>query len=235
MQPKVLVFALMIFGAISLSGCVTPSPSAQSVPTNRQELVSGVQSMLTEKGFEPGPVDGVAGARTLSALAAFQRSRDLPATRGVTEEAYRQLLADRSTRSQGNVRSASRQTNESRSAREAAARRELARNDPKVTFRANCPGLYIPVVEKIMFQGAVPAYAMNVLNDSQNRYSVRYDMTYNERTENYFGRFGGATTAENRFISRPGSYARFMLAAAGRGSTQVTSVEKIVVLSCERT
>lgn len=37
-----------------------------------------IQTRLRELGFDPGPLDGIYGRRTKAAVAAFQRSRDIP-------------------------------------------------------------------------------------------------------------------------------------------------------------
>lgn len=59
----------------------TPLPPApESPPTNRLDTLAGVQAALgslslrlARTDFNPGPVDGVAGPRTLAAVQAFQR------------------------------------------------------------------------------------------------------------------------------------------------------------------
>jgi N-acetylmuramoyl-L-alanine amidase len=42
--------------------------------------VSGVQARLANLGYQPGPVDGVLGSRTLQAVSAFQRDHSLEET-----------------------------------------------------------------------------------------------------------------------------------------------------------
>ena len=41
--------------------------------------IRAIQHRLKQMGFDPGPVDGIAGRRTLSALNAYRQSVDLPA------------------------------------------------------------------------------------------------------------------------------------------------------------
>ena len=43
-------------------------------------MVEAVQEALTERGFEPGKIDGAMGSRTRNALREFQRSVGLPST-----------------------------------------------------------------------------------------------------------------------------------------------------------
>lgn len=64
--------------------------SAGSVPDLN---VRAVQLYLTYLGYQPGPVDGVAGPRTLSALAAFQASRGLPSSTTIDAACVAQLTA----------------------------------------------------------------------------------------------------------------------------------------------
>jgi localization factor PodJL len=44
------------------------------------ELVSRIQTLLSQRGFEPGPADGMMGSRTAGAIEAFQREVGLPVT-----------------------------------------------------------------------------------------------------------------------------------------------------------
>ncbi len=44
------------------------------------ELISRIQALLAERGFEPGPADGVMGRRTAGAIEAFQMEAGLPIT-----------------------------------------------------------------------------------------------------------------------------------------------------------
>lgn len=80
------------------------------VPADRRQLVLGVQRMLQQKGFDPGPVDGLEGPATRSALSRFQGARGLPKTGGVNADAYRQLALDgRSTAGSGQYSNAAEQ------------------------------------------------------------------------------------------------------------------------------
>ncbi len=53
-------------------------------------LISDVQRRLKEKGFNPGPIDGIIGPRTRAALHKFQRASHL-AVGGLTKETLRAL------------------------------------------------------------------------------------------------------------------------------------------------
>lgn len=79
----------------NLTGRSSAEPAqAVVVPTDRRQLVQEVQTMLADKGYNPGPIDGQAGPTTTTALRAFQTARGLDVTDGVTREAYIQLAAD---------------------------------------------------------------------------------------------------------------------------------------------
>jgi peptidoglycan hydrolase-like protein with peptidoglycan-binding domain len=45
-----------------------------------RERVRRVQERLAAAGFDPGPADGIVGARTRAALRAFQEARNLAPT-----------------------------------------------------------------------------------------------------------------------------------------------------------
>jgi hyperosmotically inducible protein len=49
-------------------------------PTRSQSQVMAMQQALKEKGFEPGPIDGVMGPRTASALKEYQKAENLKMT-----------------------------------------------------------------------------------------------------------------------------------------------------------
>jgi len=50
--------------------------NATTVPSGK-ELIMKIQAGLTRLGFEPGPVDGVFGKRTASAIKSFQSQAGL--------------------------------------------------------------------------------------------------------------------------------------------------------------
>lgn len=55
------------------------APMLAGAPGDNEE-VRQAQTALQEKGFDPGPMDGVMGPRTRSALREFQRTNSLPVT-----------------------------------------------------------------------------------------------------------------------------------------------------------
>lgn len=83
--------------AVGIGGCSTTSVSQMeknyesSAPSNQVELTKEIQNMLKDKGFYAGPIDGVGGLKTLSALKAYQNKNGLPSTSGINAKAYGQL------------------------------------------------------------------------------------------------------------------------------------------------
>ena len=55
-------------------------------------LVRRIQQGLIDKGFDPGPVDGLFGSKTQAALIAFQRSVGLPPEGGLDHTTLESLL-----------------------------------------------------------------------------------------------------------------------------------------------
>ena len=54
-------------------------------------LIEEIQALLAERGYRPGPTDGVAGGRTADAVRAYQKDAGLPET-GIADEALRDAL-----------------------------------------------------------------------------------------------------------------------------------------------
>ncbi|HWT29984.1 MAG TPA: SEL1-like repeat protein, partial [Propylenella sp.] len=47
---------------------------------DQNDMVALVQSLLAERGFDPGPADGLLGSQTIRAISAFQEEAGLPPT-----------------------------------------------------------------------------------------------------------------------------------------------------------
>ena len=55
-----------------------PKPTTQTEPPtirSSQELTAETQTLLTQLGYNPGPVDGIFGSKTKSSIQAFQRQQ----------------------------------------------------------------------------------------------------------------------------------------------------------------
>ncbi|MEZ4600708.1 MAG: peptidoglycan-binding domain-containing protein [Syntrophotaleaceae bacterium] len=66
--------------------------------TNQQ--VRTLQNLLNEKGFDSGPVDGIIGPKTTSAIRNFQESRGLAATGSPDRDTLQELAPDAETQEQ---------------------------------------------------------------------------------------------------------------------------------------
>jgi len=55
----------------------------------KTESIRSIQRVLADRGYEPGPVDGVLGAATRAAIMAYEHDHGLP----ITADASEQLLA----------------------------------------------------------------------------------------------------------------------------------------------
>jgi peptidoglycan hydrolase-like protein with peptidoglycan-binding domain len=69
-----IVFASLTTGLLALM--LTPLASANKPSDN----VKQVQQTLVDKGYDPGPVDGVMGSKTRDAIGKYQQAENLPVT-----------------------------------------------------------------------------------------------------------------------------------------------------------
>lgn len=70
------------------------APSDLDPPPLHQNEVREVQSRLRSFGFNPGPIDGVAGSMTQAAVTSYQQSRDLQQTGLLDRDLLEQLRRD---------------------------------------------------------------------------------------------------------------------------------------------
>ena len=68
-----VVFVLLITGMVGLY--LVPVASAAD-----HDNIKKVQETLRDKGYDPGPIDGVMGSQTRKALSQYQKSENLPVT-----------------------------------------------------------------------------------------------------------------------------------------------------------
>lgn len=80
-NPGVDPDRLFIGQVICIPSGTTPPPPTSPCPTlrigSRGADVVRLQQLLLANGFNPGPIDGIFGSRTQSAVIAFQRSKNL--------------------------------------------------------------------------------------------------------------------------------------------------------------
>ncbi len=61
-------------------------PGSIAVQAAEHQTVKGVQQVLADLGYAPGPIDGAWGENTSNAIRAFQRDRNIPVTGSITPE-----------------------------------------------------------------------------------------------------------------------------------------------------
>ena len=80
----------------SLGSDSAPAPEiddGDDVVTVTPAIMRKVQQALVNAGFNPGPVDGVSGAKTVSAIESFQKQNGIPAGK-ITKKTLRALGVD---------------------------------------------------------------------------------------------------------------------------------------------
>jgi len=82
----------------SLGSDPAPAPAPEiddgdDVVTVTPAIMRKVQQALVNAGFNPGPVDGVSGAKTISAIESFQKQNGIPAGK-ITKKTLRTLGVD---------------------------------------------------------------------------------------------------------------------------------------------
>ena len=77
---RALLAAILLVGAAAATGDAAAQDLSQPgvAPGLEQVYVQGIQQGLAERGFDAGPADGRMGAKTASAIRAYQRKAGLP-------------------------------------------------------------------------------------------------------------------------------------------------------------
>jgi hypothetical protein len=65
--------------------------TTEALPVVGSSVIASVQEELQDKGYSPGPADGVMGSRTRSAIAEFQEDRGLAVTGTINNSLLRSL------------------------------------------------------------------------------------------------------------------------------------------------
>jgi murein L,D-transpeptidase YcbB/YkuD len=85
----------LLAGAI-VFGLVTPGWAwTKQTSSNDKQEITKVQQALKSKGDDPGPIDGIIGNKTRSALKEFQSSNGLKATGTLDKETKDKLGVDK--------------------------------------------------------------------------------------------------------------------------------------------
>lgn len=70
---------------------ISPNVLTGQWSNSSREEVRLVQARLKELGFDPGPIDGIMGSKTRTAIQDFQRSQDIPPDGRITSELHTKL------------------------------------------------------------------------------------------------------------------------------------------------
>ena len=93
-----MAFVLMMTGMLGLS--LVPRAFAGD-----HDNIKKVQETLRDKGYDPGPIDGVMGSKTRAALSQYQKAENLPVTGHVDAETAGKLGVEKESEG-GNFKTA---------------------------------------------------------------------------------------------------------------------------------
>ncbi|MGA8862396.1 MAG: peptidoglycan-binding domain-containing protein [Gallionella sp.] len=86
----IAVLAISGLSAVSTTALAGSVPISQlnmdAVPSIDQDGVRRVQTLLKERGFDPGPIDGVEGVRTTGAVRGFQERFGIKASGSIDNQ-----------------------------------------------------------------------------------------------------------------------------------------------------
>ena len=73
---------------LTAAGLIVAAPAAlaqtRTARERQKKMMRGVQRMLRDVGYDPGPIDGSRGGQTANALSKFQRDKGLKQTGTLT-------------------------------------------------------------------------------------------------------------------------------------------------------
>ena len=86
----IAVLAIPSLSAMSTSTLAGSVPFGQlnvdAVPSIDEDAVRRVQTLLKDRGFDPGPIDGIQGVRTTGAVRAFQERFGIKASGAIDNQ-----------------------------------------------------------------------------------------------------------------------------------------------------
>ncbi len=93
---------------LTAAGLFVAAPAAlaqnRTARERQKKMMRGVQRMLRDIGYDPGPIDGSRGGRTASALSSFQRDKGLARTGTLTSPTLQALSATAERRGPRRIR-----------------------------------------------------------------------------------------------------------------------------------
>ena len=85
---RTLIVAVTFLVGLTSSGWTQESrPNEEPPPA----VIADVQGMLTDLGYEPGPIDGICGNRTVAAIKAYQIAAGVSVSGKITEDLIARL------------------------------------------------------------------------------------------------------------------------------------------------
>lgn len=103
---QLVIAALAVSGAATLAAANDMNANMNAQPLGSND-VSEVQQALKDKGFDAGPVDGVAGPKTQAALKQFQQAQGLQASGQLDDQTLAALESSGSSQAMNNPPSTS--------------------------------------------------------------------------------------------------------------------------------
>lgn len=114
--------------------------------------------------------------------------------------------------------------------------RQMSTNHPVVKMRAQCEGLFIPVVERAMFRNMIPVFGLKMVNNSTHRYEVKFDVTLRRHSRSMYHNNVSDWTVEKTTIVRAGTTSDILLEKVNPSSgVTIREVKQIEVLECKKT
>ncbi len=97
-EPATDIEEITSIESLGSDSAPAPAPAPEiddgdDVVTVTPAIMRKVQQALVNAGFNPGPVDGVSGAKTVSAIESFQKQNGIPAGK-ITKKTLRALGVD---------------------------------------------------------------------------------------------------------------------------------------------
>ncbi len=93
---------------LAAAGLIVAAPAAlaqnRTARERQKKMMRGVQRMLRDVGYDPGPIDGSRGGQTASALSKFQRDKGLEQTGTLNSSTLQALSTTSESRGRRKIR-----------------------------------------------------------------------------------------------------------------------------------
>ena len=232
------VLVVGVIGVLTIIGSGAPNQSnvrqselelgSVQVPGDLKEKTRDVQQFLTDKGYDPGPVDGMMGRRTSSAIRSYQENNGLNITGQVSNELYLHLAPKPEERKKSTTLVYGQPAG---GIDDPGYRASISRNVAIAKVDSSCKGLFVPKIKKEMFRNIIPIWNVYFLNNSQYRYNVHYDISYRKAGRTYYGAYNEILTQENSATVRPRKLVQLPVM---KGESDIKEITELNVFHCDR-